>query len=145
MEVVSRCPTVILDGAHNESGAAALSGSLEGLVTGRLVILIGMMKDKDVRHAISKTLPLADRVYTVEPLDNPRAMPSDELAALAGEYCADVRPWGKELDGAFADAYDSLSPEDTLLVCGSLYVASDLRHTARRFFEGRGIPHSPHL
>ena len=37
------------------------------------------------------------------------------------------------------------SPEDTLLVCGSLYVASDLRHTARRFFEGRGIPHSPHL
>ena len=145
MEVVSRCPTVILDGAHNESGAAALSGSLEGLVTGRLVILIGMMKDKDVRHAISRTLPLADRVYTVEPLDNPRAMPSDELAALAGEYCADVRSWGKELDGAFADAYDSLSPEDTLLVCGSLYVASDLRHTARRFFESRGIPHSPHL
>ena len=36
----------------------ALSGSLEGLVTGRLVILIGMMKDKDVRHAISKTLSL---------------------------------------------------------------------------------------
>lgn len=71
-----------------------------------------------MRHAISKTLPLADRVYTVEPLDNPRAMPSDELAALAGEYCADVRSWGKELDGAFADAYDSLSPEDTLLVCG---------------------------
>lgn len=92
-----------------------------------------------MRHAISRTLPLADRVYTVEPLDNPRAMPSDELAALAGEYCADVRSWGKELDGAFADAYDSLSPEDTLLVCGSLYVASDLRHTARRFFEGRGI------
>lgn len=71
-----------------------------------------------MRHAISQTLPLADRVYTVEPLDNPRAMPSDELAALAGEYCADVRSWGKELDGAFADAYDSLSPEDTLLVCG---------------------------
>lgn len=46
MEVVSRRPTVILDGAHNESGAAALSGSLEGLVTGRLVILIGMMKDQ---------------------------------------------------------------------------------------------------
>lgn len=42
-----------------------------------------------MRHAISQTLPLADRVYTVEPLDNPRAMPSDELAALAGEYCAD--------------------------------------------------------
>ena len=72
-----------------------------------------MMKDKDVRHAISKTLPLADRVYTVEPLDNPRAMPSDELAALAGEElrrCA--CPWGKELDGAFADAYDSRSAEE---------------------------------
>ena len=26
-----------------------------------------------------------------------------------------MRSWGKELDGAFADAYDSLSPEDTLL------------------------------
>lgn len=75
----------------------------------------------------------------MEPLDNPRAMPSDELAALAGEYCADVRSWGKELDGAFADAYDSLSPGDTLLGVRSLYVASDLRHTARRFFEGRGI------
>ena len=145
MEVVSRRPAVILDGAHNESGAAALSGALEGLVPGRLVILIGMMKDKDVRHSISKTLPLADRVYTVEPLDNPRAMPSDELAALAREYCPDVRSWGKDLDGAFAEAYDSLSPEDTLLVCGSLYVASDLRRTARRFFESRQIPHSPHL
>lgn len=145
MEVVSRRPAVILDGAHNESGAAALSGALEGLVPGRLVILIGMMKDKDVRHSISKTLPLADRVYTVEPLDNPRAMPSDELAALAREYCPDVRSRGKDLDVAFAEAYDSLSPEDTLLVCGSLYVASDLRRTARSFFESRQIPHSPHL
>ena len=104
-----------------------------------------MMKDKDVRHSISKTLPLADRVYTVEPLDNPRAMPSDELAALAREYCPDVRSRGKDLDVAFAEAYDSLSPEDTLLVCGSLYVASDLRRTARSFFESRQISHSPHL
>lgn len=130
MEVVSRCPTEILDGAHNESGAAAcpVTGGAGHRAAGD-----PHRHDEGPRMFAMPSpgpLPLADRVYTVEPLDNPRAMPSDELAALAGEYCADVRPWGKKLDGAFADAYDSLSPEDTLLVCGSLYVASDLRHTA---------------
>ena len=37
MEVLARRPDVILDGAHNPHGAAALSASLDGLVPGELL------------------------------------------------------------------------------------------------------------
>ncbi|MBS4785447.1 MAG: bifunctional folylpolyglutamate synthase/dihydrofolate synthase [Clostridiales bacterium] len=145
MEVAAREPLVLIDGAHNESGAAALGASLEGIAAGELYILIGMLADKDVRRSVEQTLPLARRVYAVQPRQNPRAMPSAELAGLAREFCPEVEDWGDRLEEAFAAAYSALSPGDTLLVCGSLYLAADLRHVARAFFESRGIPHSPNL
>lgn len=145
MEVVARQPLVLIDGAHNESGAAALSTSLEGIAAGKLSILIGMLADKDVESSIRQTLPLAERVYTVQPLHNPRALPSRRLAELARTYCPTVKDYGEDLAGAFAAAYDALEPGDTLLVCGSLYLASDMRWVAGEFFRSRGIAHSSRL
>ena len=116
----STAPLVLIDGAHNESGAAALGASLEGIAAGELHILIGMLADKDVRRSVEQTLPLARRVYAVQPRQNPRAMPSAELAGLAREFCPEVEDWGDRLEEAFASAYAALSPGDTLLVCGAL-------------------------
>ena len=145
MEVLARQPDVILDGAHNPHGAAALSASLDGLIPGELTVLLGMMKDKDVAASLAQVLPHARRVFTVEPEGNPRAMKAEDLAALCRGWCPEAAAYGLRQREAFAEAYDTLRPGETLLICGSLYVASDLRRVAGDFFRERGIPHSPHL
>ena len=145
MEVLARQPDVILDGAHNPHGAAALSASLDGLVPGELTVLLGMMKDKDVAASLAQVLPHARRVFTVEPEGNPRAMKAEGFAAVCRGWCPEAAAYGLRQREAFAEAYDTLRPGETLLICGSLYVASDLRRVAGDFFRERGIPHSPHL
>ncbi|MGZ3558042.1 MAG: bifunctional folylpolyglutamate synthase/dihydrofolate synthase, partial [Thermodesulfobacteriota bacterium] len=63
LEMVSSSPGVILDGAHNPAGALVLKESLEKEFQFRhLVLLIGIMKDKDIQSILQLLAPLADHI-----------------------------------------------------------------------------------
>ena len=62
LEPVGRRPLVLLDGAHNEAGAAALGAYLEGLRPRRLVFVFTMMKDKAIGRVAGRLFPLAQRI-----------------------------------------------------------------------------------
>jgi dihydrofolate synthase/folylpolyglutamate synthase len=85
MEVISREPMVILDGAHNLSGAQALADAFS-LMKGRPVTVItGMLGDKDFSGSMSLIAPLARRVITVTP-NSYRALSADKLAEQVRPY-----------------------------------------------------------
>ena len=121
LEVLSRSPLVILDGAHNPAGARVLADAL-GLLEGRPVTaLCGMLADKDWASSVELVCSRCSRTVTVTP-DNPRALPAAELAAEAGRWCpahtaADLRS-GWQLAKSFGDP---------VVIWGSLYLAADLR------------------
>ena len=68
LEMVSSSPRVVLDGAHNPAGALVLKESLEKeFHFRRLILLIGILKDKDIQGILRTLSPLADHIILSRP------------------------------------------------------------------------------
>jgi dihydrofolate synthase/folylpolyglutamate synthase len=125
-EILSEAPLVILDGGHNADGARVLSQTLKELAGEKhTIVIIGMMADKEYDKALSYIAPLADTVITTTP-SNPRALSAKELAEHASVYCKDTIAIDEPVV-AYAHAKSCAAPSDCILICGSLYLASDIR------------------
>ena len=134
MEVISSKPLVLLDGGHNEDGGRAVAQSLETLLKGKKVLAVmGMMADKNVEAYVSCVAPLCTAVAATTVADNPRAMKADELKDIAAKYCKNTFAFDKAAD-AVNFAKDSISGYDCLLVCGSLYLAGEVRQQLKNIF-----------
>jgi dihydrofolate synthase/folylpolyglutamate synthase len=74
LEIVHRSPTIILDGAHNPAGAAALAAHLRAFYSHNPVwIAYGAMRDKAIDEVTMQLFPLADRLILTAP-GFPRAL-----------------------------------------------------------------------
>lgn len=81
-ELVSRSPFLLVDGAHNPSGAMGLKKSLETYFPGeRFTYIFGVFRDKDYQGILAQTLSLARRVYTVR-APGQRGTDPEELARV---------------------------------------------------------------
>ncbi len=126
VEVLSKSPLIILDGGHNEDGAHALRKTLLSYVNDKeKTLVIGVMEDKDVSSVVEHLSPLAKRIVTTTP-SNDRAMKAEALAEKAKAFCSDVTPCDDPCK-AFDLARSLTSPSEALIVCGSLYLAGDVR------------------
>lgn len=80
-EVVDDAPVTIVDGGHNEQGAAALAASLRTYFPdGGVVFAMSVLRDKNYQAMIEDVLPLARAFFCFEPPDNERALAADDLA-----------------------------------------------------------------
>lgn len=67
-ECVSESPYVLVDGAHNPQAAVELRRSMETYFPGEFFSYIfGVFRDKDYVQMAEEMLPLASRIYTVQP------------------------------------------------------------------------------
>ena len=68
LEVVPQDPRVMLDGAHNPAAALTLAQNLKKTRNhGRLILVMGVMADKDVDTILARLLPLAQMVIFTQP------------------------------------------------------------------------------
>ena len=117
MELVSRDPFFLLDGAHNSNGVEALKKSLETLYPGeKFHFIMGVMADKDYEEMIEELLPLAIDFKTVT-VESERALQGEALAecirtkgipAGAFQSLAEVRPDFSESSSEKTVAFGSL-------------------------------------
>ncbi len=125
-EILSRNPLVILDGSHNDSSTKALAELLKKTLHGkRILAVMGMMADKDIKTALDNLMPCFDEVIAVTPT-NPRAMTAEDFSELVVEYQKTVMCVPMPTDG-INSALNKLNNFDALVICGSLYLASDVR------------------
>jgi dihydrofolate synthase/folylpolyglutamate synthase len=141
LEVARRSPTVLLDAAHNPAGAVALVEALDEAFTfDRLVGVVAMLSDKDVRSVLETLEPVLTSVV-VTTNSSPRALSADDLAAVAVEvFGAERVEVAPRLDDAI-DAAVTTAEEDSpvgsgvgVLVTGSVVTVGD----ARRLLGVRG-------
>lgn len=126
LEVLSLAPPVLLDGAHNPGGTAALAEAVRRYLPGkRIVAVMGMMADKDAGHAVENLRGLFSRVITVAP-PSPRAMSAEKFADLWNVNGTIAIP-AKTTETALQLAFSNLKSADALVVCGSLYLAGEAR------------------
>ena len=125
-EIMSKRPLVLLDGSHNDDSTLALAGVLHGyLPEKRIVAVMGMMEDKDCEKALQNLSDCFSHVIAVTP-SNPRAMKAENFCSLLLQngYSAEAID-----DPALGvrKAFSMMDDFDALVVCGSLYLASDVR------------------
>lgn len=124
MHIVSREPLIVLDGAHNPTAIRELADSVKsGFIYGRLILVIGVMEDKDIGKIIQGIVPIADYVIYTRPGYYRSARPKE----LMNEASSFGKP-GKILpvvSQALDRAKELAGPEDMILVCGSLFTIGE--------------------
>ncbi len=135
MEVLCKAPLVILDGAHNPAGARALADNLSLLEGRPITAICGMLGDKQWREAVGLIAPHCKQLYALTP-KNPRALSAEELAHEAAKYCQSMAC--EDVKTAWDNA---INDGNTLLIWGSLYLASEVRE----FVMGHYFAKNDHL
>jgi dihydrofolate synthase/folylpolyglutamate synthase len=113
LQIVPGAPTLVLDAAHNPAGAAALAASLRELFAGvPLTIVLGIMRDKNVRGILAALAPLATRLILTRAA-SPRAADPGALRALVPP----TGPRGEIASSVPAALALAASPAVTPVVC----------------------------
>jgi len=131
-ETTTGVTDVLLDGAHNVAGAAALAAAVEDLrphlAGGPVTLLLGILADKEVADIIdalwaSPPLREAQVITTLVP-DTVRSMDPVDLAAAWGPGARAVAQVDPALHEGLGLARSLGGP---LVVCGSLYLVGHVR------------------
>ena len=127
LEFIGTSPKVLLDGAHNASGAAALREYLDEFIRVPITMIFGAMRDKQL-HEMAKTLfPAATRLVLTTP-ENPRAAQIDTLREIAAEFIStDATYLAPSSADALKVAFDKTQPDELICVAGSLYLIGEMR------------------
>jgi dihydrofolate synthase/folylpolyglutamate synthase len=126
LEMVSSSPRVILDGAHNPAGALVLKESLEKeFEYQHLILLIGIMKDKDIQSMLHLLAPLADHIILTQPHTD-RATPPSLLKKALGQN-GEKAEIAEDLKEAIERGLSLAQKEDLLCITGSLYTVGEAR------------------
>ena len=126
MEVLQREPVILVDGAHNPAGASALSRTLrEDFSYERLILIFGVLSDKDYRSMLKRLAPLADRLLITRP-DTSRGMPAGNVASAAKRYRNEVEIVENGRD-ALKRALAIAQKNDLICVTGSLYLVGEIK------------------
>ncbi len=127
IEVVSRAPWVVLDGAHNAASAWSLAETLrERFPPGRRALVFGAQGDKEIEVMLRVLAPLFDLLILTS-TGSERSMDADAVRTHIRE--AHLRPARVLPDPAeaLAEAEARIGPEGLVCVAGSLYLAGLLR------------------
>ena len=132
MELIKKKPVIILDGGHNEGCANALSDYIRKHLSGKRIIMVSsMMADKDYLSYLRIVAPFAD-VFIATKADVPRALPSDDLCKTASEFCRVTHSVSDPLK-AITAAANITESDEALIVCGSFYLAGEIRDNLLNF------------
>jgi len=125
MESVPGSPPLLLDGAHNRAGSLALSEALAEYRYRKLLLVLGIMADKDVGDIVSALAPLAATCYCVAPAID-RAMDDVKLCTVISDMGIPARACGSVANGIQSAQRDAGS-DDLILVCGSLFTVGEAK------------------
>lgn len=124
LEVLATEPFLVTDGAHNPAGMEALAAALADEFAGvRWTLVFGVMRDKDSAAMLDS---LRGRVTAahVAGAESPRALETDQVAALVGERLGIPATPHPSVAAALAAAR---ATGNHVLVTGSIYVVGEAR------------------
>jgi dihydrofolate synthase/folylpolyglutamate synthase len=124
---------VLIDAAHNADGARALAAYLKRWHPERPILVISVMRDKDVDDILELLLPAASDVVTTQ-APSPRALPAAELAGRVADLQSRLGTGGSVVavaDPAQAVA-TALERTDVVCIAGSIFLAGAVRDGLKR-------------
>jgi dihydrofolate synthase/folylpolyglutamate synthase len=113
---------VLLDGAHNPAGAAALRRAIDDALPGQpITLILGILQDKDWRLMCHALGPRAEHIFLV-PVKTDRSATPHELSSA----CIEAAPDSDVVQcTSLANAFDQTAPDATVVIAGSLYLVGE--------------------
>jgi len=139
LEFISENPPIVIDGAHNPAAAAALAQALKRTFLQKykkIIMILGIMDDKDIEGILEPLLPLASHIICTSPAGSRAASAETltEVAASLGFPAAQATRTVKEaLDCAMqlAMTHDpsplTIPPASLIVVTGSFYTTGEAK------------------
>lgn len=124
MEIVSRDPLMILDGAHNFDGIKKLVESIDNFKFKKLHLIMSILSDKEHKKMLEEISNYTDEVVFVN-LDYKRGTNPEELKREAADYGLHAEVMNVE--DAINYYKEKYQDGDLILVTGSLYFVSEAR------------------
>ena len=125
LETIRKDPIFLIDGAHNLQGIEQLVEAVKLFPYKKLIVGIGILKDKDFTHMIEKISLLASEVVVTE-VNMPRKLDASILAFEISKYNKNVYI-EKDIKRAILKCLDLAKSEDMIVFCGSLYLIGEVR------------------
>lgn len=128
-EIISRKPLVVLDGAQNAASACALRQTIESLRYRKLILVLGVCEDKDIKGICGQLCDLADKIILTQ-ADNPRAANVGMIEAIIRNQKPEIRNQiikTQDVRAAIELARQEAKKEDLILITGSLFVVGQAR------------------
>lgn len=125
-ELLRDDPPLVIDGAHNPEAAGVLAKAIrEAFGDGLPVVVLGILRDKDVSGIVAALVPAAREIVCTEN-GSPRCLPAADLASVV-ESLTGMFPLVEPDLGAAIMAAGVRSAEAGVVVTGSLYTAGAAR------------------
>ncbi|MFV0465543.1 MAG: bifunctional folylpolyglutamate synthase/dihydrofolate synthase [Lachnospiraceae bacterium] len=126
MEIISRAPFFLIDGAHNAQGATALCDSLKAMYPNETFeFIIGVMADKDYTGILEPLLPLAFTIDTVTP-NNSRAMGGEQLSEYIRRKGISSHSYAS-VEQMLLYIKEKKSSDVRIIALGSLYFVGEIK------------------
>jgi dihydrofolate synthase / folylpolyglutamate synthase len=125
METAARNPVILLDGAHNPEGAAALRDFIEESASRPVVLVLAAMRDKAIGGLTEILFPAVDGIVLTR-FPYFRAADPEDIAASSPEFSDRIH---LEPDPALAlrRAVEDAGPSGTVVVAGSLFLVGEIK------------------
>ncbi|TET85249.1 bifunctional folylpolyglutamate synthase/dihydrofolate synthase [Candidatus Aerophobetes bacterium] len=127
IETLSTEPFFIVDCAHNGASAQALANYLkEKFPRKKIILILGILKNKDVESIARILCPLADKIILTR-VDSPRALPPEEIEKAIVKFCGKKEILIEEkVENAILCAQDLACYDDLICTTGSVYLAGEI-------------------
>jgi len=131
LQVLSRHPLVVVDGAHNIGAARRLKQAIEQYFNfDRAILVIGASFDKDIASIVSELHPLFAKVIVTRSR-HPRAMAPAPLAAEFAKHGVKAQI-AEDVPAALSQALALAGDKDLVCVAGSLFVVGEAMEQAAK-------------
>lgn len=130
VEILSKNPLVVIDGAHNVDGMISLKNTIKEYWNNyHIIAVLGMLSDKEREKALAELLPLIDHAIITK-VPNARAGNWEHLADICNDFNVSNKTC-EFIDNACEEGLKLLNdvqkPHKMMLVTGSLYMIADAR------------------
>ena len=132
LQTIQTNPLILLDGAHNPSGARALASFLRRHESGKHWLIVGMMRDKNIKEMLATLCVWSDEVVLTRP-DIERAATVADLSAALNQSIAQTII--ESIPEAIQFVLSRIDSHDTVVITGSLFTVAE----ALAYFKGVSI------
>lgn len=126
LEIVSRKPLILLDGAHNPSAARRLREFLQEILGNKKITLVlGILSDKDIDGILSELVPISEKIIVTRP-DYYRAAEPYELKDRIKRFGKDAIVINS-ISEAVIYAKENAQSDTAICITGSLFTVGEAR------------------